>query len=76
MDEAASFKTFSSGVSDNDRWSRWKFPGSKYRVAVWRIIRPKMEKVAWHKLLWVSYTVPKHVFIARKTILNRLHTMD
>ena len=55
----------------------WKFPGCKFRVAaVWRVIRPKLEKVRWHRLTWNIFVVPKHAVIAWMAILNRLPTKD
>ena len=61
----------------NDGVESWKFPGRKYNVsAIWRIIRPKQRKLAWHRLLWGSYSVPKYAFIAWMAILNRLPTLD
>ena len=43
----------------------WKSSGGKYSAAaVWKDIRPKKEKVTWHRLLWSSFVVPKHAIIA------------
>ena len=55
---------------------RWKIPGRYKAAAVWSSIRPKQEKVAWHKLVWFSINVPKHSFISWMAILNRLLTRD
>ena len=55
----------------------WKFPGQKYKAAaVWDEIRRKKDKVAWHRLVWNSFVVPKHAIIAWMAILNRLPTVD
>ena len=55
----------------------WKFPGQKHKAAaVWDEIRRKKDKVAWHRLVWNSFVVPKHAIIAWMTILNRLPTVD
>ena len=40
------------------------------------MIRPKREKVTWHKLLWWSLAIPKHTIIVWMVILNRLPTKD
>ena len=54
----------------------WRFHGSKYSAAmVWNEIRPKMGKKEWHRLLWTSIIIPKHVIITWMTVLNRLPTM-
>ena len=42
----------------------------------WEKIRPKQEKVVWHRVLWAPFTVPKFALIAWMAILNRLPTMD
>ena len=56
---------------------RWKIPGGKYKAAaVWREIRPRRDKVEWHRLLWGSFTVPKYSFIAWMAVLDRLPTKD
>ena len=55
----------------------WKIPGNKYKAAtVWEVLRPKKEKNVWHRLIWGSFVVPKHAFIAWMAVLNRLPTMD
>ena len=55
----------------------WTIAGSSYKAAaVWEEIRPKKEKVCWHRLVRDPLMVPKHVVIAWMTILNRLLTMD
>ena len=62
-------------VERNERRECWKFPRDRYRIAaIWEVLRPKNEKVAWHKLIWTSFVVPKHRLIAWMTILNRLPT--
>ena len=38
--------------------------------------RPKQEKKDWHRVLWASLSIPKHVLITWMAILNRLPTMD
>ena len=43
---------------------------------MWRDIKPKMEKVGWHKLVWAAFIVPKHAIVAWMAILNRLPTKD
>ena len=64
-------------VEWNDGRANWKIPGEKYKAAeVWSVIRPRREKVVWHKLVWYHLTVPKHVFISWMAILDRLPTMD
>ena len=56
---------------------KWKFLGKKYSVTdVWEELRPKQDKVPWHKFLWGSMAIPKHVFISWMAILNRLPTKD
>ena len=55
----------------------WKFPGGKYSAAaVWKEIRPRKEKITWHRLLWSPFVVPKHAVITWMAILNRLPTKD
>ena len=55
----------------------WKFEGNYYRTAVvWDSIRPRKEKVVWHKLLWAPFVLPKHAVIAWMVIQNRLPTLD
>ena len=55
----------------------WKMARNKYSIAeVWRVIRPRKEKVLWHRLLWGTLTIPKHSVIAWMAILNRLPTLD
>ena len=55
----------------------WKCLGRKYSAtAVWQEIRLKNEKKDWHRVLWASPSIPKHVLITWMTILNRLPTMD
>ena len=55
----------------------WKFLGEKYLVAkVWEELRPTQNKVRWHRFLWSSMAIPKHVFISWMAVLNRLPTMD
>ena len=55
----------------------WKWQGSKYSAAaVWNEIRPKQEKQVWHRFLWSSLSIPKHVYITWMAILNRLPTVD
>ena len=57
--------------------AKWEFPGNKYKAAeVWKEIRPRMEKVSWHRLIWAAYVVPKHAFISWMAILNRLPTKE
>ena len=64
-------------VERNEGRECWKFHGDRYRTAaVWEVLRPKNEKVAWHKLIWTSFVVPKHCLIAWMAILNRLPTKD
>ena len=49
----------------------WKLDGGRYRaVTVWGEIRPKKEKISWHRLVWNSFVVPKHAVIAWLAILN------
>ena len=55
----------------------WKIPGSKFSVAtVWKELRQQHAKVPWHRFLWSSMSIPKHVFISWMALLNRLPTMD
>ena len=55
----------------------WKSHGSIYFVAhVWNELRPKREKVVWHRLVWTSFVLPKHAIIAWMTVCNRLPTKD
>ena len=50
---------------------------NKYKATVvWEVLRPKKEKNAWHRLIWGSFVVPKHAFIAWMDVLNRLLTKD
>ena len=64
-------------VEWKDERANWKIPGEKYKDAmVWSVIRPRKEKIVWHKLVWYHLTVPKHVFISWMAILDRLPTMD
>ena len=51
-------------VGWNDGVASWNFLGNKYKVVVvWREIRPKMEKVGWHRLVWAAFIVPKHALV-------------
>ena len=43
---------------------------------IWKEIRPKREKVTWHRLVWSYLSIPKHAVISWMAILNRLPTMD
>ena len=55
----------------------WKIKGTKFSVAeVWQEIRPKKEKVSWHRLVWGSFSILKHAIIAWLAILDRLPTQD
>ena len=55
----------------------WKLDGGRYRaVTVWGEIRPKKEKISWHRLVWNPFVVPKHAVITWLAILNRLPTVD
>ena len=64
-------------IIKQDGREMWKFHGNKYSAAaVWREIRPKKEKVAWHRLIWSPFVMPKHAIIAWMAILNRLPTKD
>ena len=55
----------------------WKYLGSKYSVAViWNEIRPKQDKKEWHRLLWSSLMIPRHVIVTWMVILNKLPTLD
>ena len=64
-------------VEWNDGRANWKIPSEKYKAAeVWSVIRPRREKVVWHKLVWYHLTVPKHAFIFWMAILDRLPTID
>ena len=55
----------------------WKLAGTKFSIVeVWRVTRPRKEKVLWHRLLLGSLTIPKHLVIVWMAILNRLPTMD
>ena len=54
-----------------------KVQGPKFTIAeVWQEIRPKKERVSWHKLLWSSLNIPKHAVVVWMAILNRLPTKD
>ena len=55
---------------------RWKISGRYKAAAVWRSIRPRQEKVTWHKLVWCLVNVPKHCFISWMAVRNRLPTKD
>ena len=64
-------------VEWNDGVANWVFPENKYKaIVVWREIRPKMEKVEWHRLVWATFIVPKHAIVTWMVILNRLPTKD
>ena len=64
-------------VKWRDGEARWEFSGNRYKAAeVWREIRPKMEKVSCHRLIWAKFVVPKHAFISWLAVLNRLSTKD
>ena len=55
----------------------WKFSGSKYYVTkVWEEIRPRQERVDWHRLLWTPFAIPRHIVITWMALLNKLPTMD
>ena len=64
-------------VENRDGVEIWKCLGRKYSAAaVWQEIRLKKEKKDWHRVLWASPSIPKHVLITWMAILNRLPTMD
>ena len=55
----------------------WKILENKYKATVvYEVLRLKKEKNAWLKLIWGSFVIPKHVFIAWMDVLNRLPTKD
>ena len=55
----------------------WNFSGNKYRIEeVWRIIRPKKDKVGWYKLIWAKFVMPKHAVIAWMVAQSKLPTKD
>ena len=58
-------------------WKFGKYQGPKFTIAeVWKEIRPKKEKVSWHKLQWSSHNIPRHAVVVWMAILNRLPTKD
>ncbi|GJX76493.1 RNA-directed DNA polymerase, eukaryota, reverse transcriptase zinc-binding domain protein [Tanacetum coccineum] len=42
----------------------------------WRVLRPDVPKVLWHKHVWFSQCIPKHAFILWMAIKGRLKTQD
>ena len=69
--EVLQFVTWTNGKAS------WGFPDNKYRAAeVLKVIKPKKEKVEWHKLIWGALVVPKHATIAWMAMLNRLPTKN
>ncbi|XP_059451249.1 uncharacterized protein LOC132182059 [Corylus avellana] len=40
----------------------------------WELLREKKEEIAWWKLVWFSYAIPKHAFILWLAIQDRLVT--
>ncbi|XP_039022800.1 uncharacterized protein LOC120155318 [Hibiscus syriacus] len=43
---------------------------------VWDEIRPKGQKVPWHKLIWFPMHIPKHCLIVWMALQDRLQTRD
>ncbi|GJT92143.1 RNA-directed DNA polymerase, eukaryota, reverse transcriptase zinc-binding domain protein [Tanacetum coccineum] len=43
---------------------------------VWRVLRPDVPKVLWHKHVWFSQCIPRHSFIIWMAIKGRLKTQD
>ena len=78
MEKTAKTKTYGPKVYCQERGKRnMEVSREKYSTAaVWKEIRPRKEKRAWHRLLWSSFVLPKHAVIAWMTILNRLPTKD
>ena len=68
---AQNFITWSNGKAS------WGFSGNKYKAdEVWKSIRPKKEKVGWHRVIWTKYAVPKLAIIAWMAVLNKLPTKE
>ena len=66
-----------SFIERRDDGAVWKYLGSKYSAAViWNEIGPKQDKKDWHRLLWTSLMIPRHVIVVWMAILNRLPTLD
>ncbi|XVF48405.1 hypothetical protein PTKIN_Ptkin03bG0187400 [Pterospermum kingtungense] len=60
-----------------DGIATWKLKGTKYSVSqVFDEIRPKLGLVVWSKLLWSSFSIPKHSMIAWMAFHRRLPTLD
>ena len=63
-------------VEWNDKVEVWKIQGSKYLAAsVWEEIRPRKVRKEWHKLVWTSLSIQKHVVITWMAVLDRLPTL-
>ncbi|KAL4280117.1 hypothetical protein GQ457_03G014250 [Hibiscus cannabinus] len=43
---------------------------------IWESVRDKRPHVPWHRLVWGSFSIPKHSFIVWLGILDRLPTKD
>ena len=55
----------------------WKYQGRKYSIAaVWNDIRPRQNKIEWHKLVWSSLAIPRHGLIVWMVLLDRLPTLN
>ena len=64
-------------IENKDGREVWKLEGGRYSAStVWGEIRPKKEKISWHRLVWNPFVVPKHAVITWLAILNRLPTVD
>ncbi|XP_059430260.1 uncharacterized protein LOC132163900 [Corylus avellana] len=58
---------------DNPLWTASR-KGIYVSSETWELLREKKEEIAWWKLVWFSYAIPKHAFILWLTIQDRLVT--
>ena len=54
-------------VQRKDGVESWKDPGKYKAAAIWRVIRPKKEKVDRHKLVWFSCAETLHYLLDGNT---------
>ncbi|GJV85367.1 RNA-directed DNA polymerase, eukaryota, reverse transcriptase zinc-binding domain protein [Tanacetum coccineum] len=65
------------GVKDEFFWIKKDGKAVNYSTSItWKDWRNTSEKVVWHDLVWFSNCTPKHSFIMRMLIQNRLTTHE
>ncbi|XP_074302944.1 uncharacterized protein LOC141637284 [Silene latifolia] len=57
--------------------NQWIMDPKGYSISSgYKFIRPKFQKVVWHKYLWNSWCIPKHQFIGRLIALEGMQLKD